>query len=384
MVLADQPRRSIPVFWQNGLMADGKGHFSIRREGDVTLKYVTASFGTENLDLIPVPYYQGRGPATQSVKEIARRFGFETRRTVIAAINGGFFDTRTGLPIGFLLRNHRMEFFNMPQGFTRSMVGFSPYGQGTGWSRIHISSPQLMPKVWMDTLLVSALRPVRTARIPVHHINMPGGKNALGIYTPTYGTSLHVPGNAIYLTARPMENRPGVYQIVNRVEEGTVRIPIDGVVVALHGNARANISSFAKGTLIRPAWSLPPEWAQKDVAHGLLAGPRLLEGGKIQVTARQERLDSLKSRDRVALGVKANGETVLLWAHKNSAGNLSFEQVAKILADMGARDAIALDGGKSRAILAQKGDAPADDRYFEGGRPVSNALLLVQTLKTKG
>jgi len=43
---------------------------------------------------------------------------------------------------------------------------------------------------------------------------------------------------------------------------------------------------------------------------------------------------------------------------------------------MGAEDAIALDGGKSRAILAQAGDAYADERYYEGGRPVANALVL--------
>jgi hypothetical protein len=43
---------------------------------------------------------------------------------------------------------------------------------------------------------------------------------------------------------------------------------------------------------------------------------------------------------------------------------------------MGAQEAIGLDGGRSHAILAQAGDALADERYYEGGRPVSNALVL--------
>ena len=96
----------------------------------------------------------------------------------------------------------------------------------------------------------------------------------------------------------------------------------------------------------------------------------------MDVTAKVERLDMLKSRDRVALAVKANGDALLVWAHKNTPGNLSFEQVAEVLQKMGATEAIALDGGKSRAILAQAGEALADERYFEGGRPVANALVL--------
>lgn len=357
-------------------MDGGNSRFSIRREGDVTLKYVTASLSAENLDLVPVPYYQNRGPATESVREIARRFSHETKSKVIAAINGGFFDTRTGLPIGFLMRDKRMEFFNMPQGFTRSMVGFSPFGQGEGWTRVHISSPRQMPKVWMDTLYKRGQNPVRMSKIMVHHINVPGGKHALALFTPTYGSVLRLPAKAIYITALPVPQRPGVYQVAQRVTEGSVTIPPQGLVVALHGDARAKVNYLPKGALLRPAWSLPPEWSQQDVTHGLLAGPRLLEGGDVQVTAKQERLDQLKSRDRVALGVKSNGEMVLLWAHKNTPGDLSFKQMAEILVRLGARDAIALDGGRSRAIFAQKGDAPADERYFEGGRPVSNALVL--------
>jgi len=50
----------------------------------------------------------------------------------MAAVNGGFFDTDSGLPIGFLMRDGRMEFFNMPQGFQRSMVGLdSAFGSAS-------------------------------------------------------------------------------------------------------------------------------------------------------------------------------------------------------------------------------------------------------------
>jgi len=376
MLLSDQSRRLVPAFWQTGLTPGGVGRFVIQEEGDITLKFVAARLGAGNLELVPVPFYQDQGPGTRSIAEIARRFTLETQRPVIAAINGGFFDTATGLPIGFLLRDGRMDFFNMPQGFQRSMVGFSSAGTSGEGSHVWINSPRVMPKVWLDTFMVGAGRPMRTDTLAVHHINVPGGKHALALFTPIYASSLKPPENSIYLAAHAEPGRPGVYRVSEICKRGLVRIPSDGLVVALHGDARAKAGLFPIGALIRPRWSLPADWTDHAVMHGLLAGPRLLEAGKVQVTAKAERLDSLKSRDRVALAVKANGDAILVWAHKNTPGNLSFEQVAQVLAKMGAEEAIALDGGKSRAILAQAGDTYADERYFEGGRPVANALVL--------
>jgi len=198
----------------------------------------------------------------------------------------------------------------------------------------------------------------------------------LALFTPTYGKSIRLPDDAIYLAAEAEPGRAGVYRISDSCRKGSIKIPTGGLVVALHGYARMSAGALQKGTLIRPRWTLPSDWSDHGVAHGLLAGPRLLEDGKIQVTAKAERLDALKSRDRVALAVKANGDALLVWAHKNTLGDLSFEQVAGVLKKMGAQEAIALDGGKSRAILAQSGEALADERYFEGGRPVANALVL--------
>jgi hypothetical protein len=376
VLISDQPRRQVPTFWETGLGAGETGRFIIQEDGDITLKYVAARLGAGTLELVPVLFYHGEGPATRSIKEIARRFSLETNRPVMAAVNGGFFDTDTGLPIGFLLRDGRMEFFNMPQGFQRSMVGFSSPGASGGGSHIWISSPHQMPKAWLETWVAGSDRPVRTATLAVHHINVPGGKHALALFTSSYSTAIRRSKDAIYFAAQAEPNRPGVYRISEIRRSGSLRIPPNGLVVALHGYARAHADLFQKGALIRPRWSLPADWADHAVAHGLLAGPRLLADGKMEVTAKAERLDSLKSRDRVALAVKENGDALLVWAHKNTPGNLSFEQVAEVLQKMGAKDAIALDGGKSRAILAQAGEALADERYFEGGRPVANALVL--------
>jgi exopolysaccharide biosynthesis protein len=128
---------------------------------------------------------------------------------------------------------------------------------------------------------------------------------------------------------------------------------------------------------VRLRWTLPMRWQIQHVTHGLLAGPRLVEKGHLHVTALQEKLASLKSPDRMAIGVKPNGETILLWAHRRGTLDLSYSEVASVLTELGATDAIALDGGRSRAIFARpQADVASSERYFEGGRPVSNALVI--------
>lgn len=372
----DQPRRGVPPFWETSLAPGALGRFVIREEGDLTLKFVTARLGRRELELVPVPSSHGLGHRTRSVAEIARRFSVQTKRPVLAAINGGFFDVATGLPIGFLLRDGRMEFFNMPQGYQRSMVGFGLPARSGQKAYVWISSPRQMPKAWLDAFTAGRGQPVKTATLAVHHINVPGGKNALALFTSAYLVALKLPEKALYGIARAEPGHSGVYRIVGTHRHGRLVVPQGGIVIALHGNALAYARWLAPETLVRPRWTLPPEWRPDHVTHGLLAGPRLLERGRIQVTAKEERLDAVKSPDRVALGVKPNGEVLLVWLHKNNRGNLSFERVAEVLSGMGATEAIALDGGKSRAILAEVFQNSTRDRYFDGGRPVANALIL--------
>src|SRR5260221_191348 len=105
LLLSDLPRRQVPTFWETGLSPNAPGRFVIQEEADITVKLVPAHLGAGDLELVLVSFYHDGGPKIGSIKEIARHFSRETNRLVMAAINGGFFDTTTGLPIGFLLRD---------------------------------------------------------------------------------------------------------------------------------------------------------------------------------------------------------------------------------------------------------------------------------------
>lgn len=356
LVALDHPRRQVPAVWSSGLSPLTGAEFRIERQQDLTLKYVRVPVDPKMLEVVPVMSY--RESRVRSVDAIAAAFSGETRRPVLAAVNGGFFDMATGLPIGFLMRDGEMEFFNMPQGFPRSMVGFG--------RAISILSPKEMPKVYLYS---------GRTRIGVHSINVPGGKNAFGVFTPRYDAPLSRPASSIYLLARRDGATPRRYRIVRALQDVRLRIPADHLVIAMHGASRGYQSALEPGTAVRLEWVLPGRWRNERITHGLVAGPRLLERSRIRVTADEERLARLKSSDRVSLGVKPDGEAIFLWAHQEK-GNLTYERVAAVLAAMGASDAIALDGGRSHAILAQAHAPYPQDRYFEGGRPVANALLV--------
>jgi hypothetical protein len=275
-----------------------------------------------------------------------------------------------------------MDFFNMPQGVRRSMVGFTPVTAGSRAATVVIASPREMPRAWLDRWDPRTNQSAGT--IAVHHVNVPGGRDAFSLFTPRYGRSLACTPDGLYLAAAPLvgarhAGQPPVYVVTGRLAPrgGGGGVPPRGGGVAEGGDARAYAPRLPIGAVIQPRWTLPEEWRKRGVTHGLLAGPRLLAEGRPHVTAAQERLDRLRSRDRMALGVCANGDVLLAWLHRD-LGSLSFEEAADVLKRLGAREAIALDGGSSRSMVAVAQEDYRRERYVESGRPVSNAVVITQ------
>lgn len=380
LTLSDSALQPAAPGWLAPLNPEAWGNLTIRQDGEISAKYITAHLGQSPLEIVPYSLFR-YGPKVGPIDEIARDYSFKTRREVLGAINGGFFDLKTGLPLGFLLRDGALEFFNMPQGVRRSMVGFTrPQKNGKGIS-ILIDSPQQMPKVFLNRLDPRSGKVL--AALPVHHVNVPGGRDALTLYTHHFAQSLRPSSKGIYFKARqripPTESRLPVYEIIEQWDGKTPQLSLSpqDLVIAFFGDSLPFAKQVPKGSLVQARWTPPEEWRRRNVVHGLLAGPRLLEKGKVRITAKEENLAFLKSRDRVALGVKPDGEAVLLWLHHTRRkANLSFDEVAQALLKLGVSDAIALDGGNSRAILAVAREAYRKDLYLYTGRPVANALLV--------
>jgi hypothetical protein len=171
-------------------------------------------------------------------------------------------------------------------------------------------------------------------------------------------------------------------------------IPKDGIVLSGTTDAADWLRSHAKvGAKININNSI---LANKVPLKGgkttgiVNGGPRLLRNGNLDITAFAEGFHWLEKPEffyrfgdrrnpRTLLGVKANGNILLVTVdghHPDYSIGASFEESAKIMKSLGARDAVNLDGGGSTTMTigSQLVTHPTD---ATGERPVGDSILIM-------
>jgi len=119
----------------------------------------------------------------------------------------------------------------------------------------------------------------------------------------------------------------------------------------------------------------PGNW--DEVAHALACGPTLAVNGKVQIGDLYNH--SNDRHPRTAIGIARSGRIVLVTVDGRSsdAAGMSFDELAKLMLELGCESAINLDGGGSTTMWL-KGDGivnrPSDKA---GERPVGNAVLVM-------
>jgi len=98
-------------------------------------------------------------------------------------------------------------------------------------------------------------------------------------------------------------------------------------------------------------WRLVDPWAVATSPNGFQAGPTLLRGGRILADCRAERVnpDPSRSARRAAVARTRSGQTLLVVTLKGFA----LSRFARLLCDLGAWDAVNLDGGSSAFIFVE-------------------------------
>ena len=162
--------------------------------------------------------------------------------------------------------------------------------------------------------------------------------------------------------------------------EGNALIPENGYVLSGHGKAAQWLRNLEIGNHIEANWELQPDWLEDGVIHAIGGGPRLLQNGELFITADEERFQSDITQGRAprtALGFTAAGELLLMTVNGRQ-GNISIgmtlQELAELMRNLGAVEAMNLDGGGSSTMVVRGIvlNAPSDGRP----RPVSNALLV--------
>ena len=215
------------------------------------------------------------------------------------------------------------------------------------------------------------------------------------LYTPRLGESTHTNrrrGSEVILAGLPFPLTPNYahpYRVERVSRDGNSPIPRDGAVLWISTRLKdASVSEFdtgASGTLTLTL--SPPEWNR--VQHAIGGRLRLLKNGKINETlvemhhaekrhtsGKRASVLNLSHEPRTALGY--NVDTLFLIVAdgrqpKYSTG-LTLYELASILIELGATEAINLDGGSSSTFIV--GAALINKPSGQREREVLNAVFI--------
>ena len=215
------------------------------------------------------------------------------------------------------------------------------------------------------------------------------------LYTPRLGESTHTNrrrGSEVIIGGLPLPLTPNYahpYRVEGISRDGNSPIPRDGAVLWMSTRLKnPSVSEFnagASGTLTLTL--SPPEWNR--VQHAIGGRLRLLKDGKINETlvemhhaekrhtpGKRASVLNLSHEPRTALGY--NADTLFLIVAdgrqpKYSTG-LTLYELASILSDLGATEAINLDGGSSSTFVVN--DAVINKPSGQREREVLNAVFI--------
>ncbi|HHY46898.1 MAG TPA: AMIN domain-containing protein [Firmicutes bacterium] len=364
LLLNDPPRIvvDIPKRYENStftFVAPGIRYLQLERgtpQGPLRVDAVYIDLSHPSISVRPVLAGNGRF-GRDTVSAIARRHG------ALVAINGIYF-APDGRPLGLVILDGRIV--AAPQ-YDRTAVGFTKDG------RVLFDRVSMKGHVTRQDGI----------SFPISGINRPRAQSDIVIYTPEWGDSTRTDHSGLEIGV--------LNDTVVSVGTGDLRIPAEGFVVSIGSGSVVNFAGVRLGDQLKVSLTLSPDWIGMGVRDALGAGPRLVSDGKITVTAQEEHFqaDVAAGRaPRTALGVTRDNHLILLAAtgrQRDISVGLTLEELAGLMIELGAVDALNLDGGGS-STLAIRGfvvNLPSGGQerkvgdailVFDDGRPAGHDM----------
>ena len=351
-----QPAASV---WTN--VAEGVDHSHFTRTapggGNWNINVLRIDMTKARLDVIRA---KDVAIGLETVTSIASRAG------AIAAVNGGYFRT-SGDFLGDSTGTLQIDgvLWSEPDR-ARASVGIVRERNGARLVFGHV--------VWEASLEAGRQKHV------VDGLNRARGADDLVIFTPQFGAATITDDTGVEVIARD-----GRVTDVRDAAGATV-IPRDGLVISARGRARDWVLQHLRpGTRVRVRTQLRSAddarntWSKAEDILG--AGPKLVTAGAVDVTDVREKMIptfATELHPRTAIASLSDGRALLLTADGRRAPErvgLSLDDLAKLLIELGAREAINLDGGGSTAMVigGKVMNFPTDPT---GERPVSDAIVV--------
>lgn len=298
---------------------------------------------------------------TETVSSMATRHG------AFAAINAGFF------------RLDKSIFAGDAVGILKIDNSFYSESQN-GRIALMISNNSGQTKVTIERANVSDFFTVKKQDFDAG-TNRERKENDLVIFTNVFHPTTLTDNNGVEFLVRNSK----VKQIFDG--KGSNRIPVDGYIISASGQKRAQLLALLKiGTKVKfygkhssPTDSMPSSayTLSEDITNGV---PQLIKNGKIEITWQQEK--SSKSfvetkHPRTAVAKLKDGKFLMVTVDGRSeeSGGIGLQNLAEILLELGATDAMNLDGGGSTTMFVDGKvvNKPSDK---EGERKVGDAILV--------
>jgi hypothetical protein len=297
----------------------------------------------------------------ETTSSIAERLG------ALAAINGGYFRT-TGTFRGDSTGTLQIDgtILSEPDR-SRSAVGFVP---GPSGSRLVFGQVD-----WKAEIVVAG------APRPLDGVNRARGDHDVVLFSPGFHRTTLTDDSGIEVIVRAGK----VASVHDRT--GSSIIPADGFVISAKGKGRDWAMAALRPDVqvsvtmqLHPAGSTQPNpWTAAEDIVG--AGPRLVAGGRIEITTERERMLPTFATDRhprTAIGVLADGRALLLVVDGRQptlSVGMTLDELAHLMLEFGVVDAINLDGGGSTTMVVERTivNKPSDPT---GERPVSDVITV--------
>lgn len=206
---------------------------------------------------------------------------------------------------------------------------------------------------------------------PVSGVDAERGENGLVLYNRWYGPSTRTNEYGLEFTVKKGK--------VAAIRTNNTPIPEDGVVVSVHGTAMDAFRGVRVGDPVEIEEDMGAEWNRVTQIVG--AGPRLIEDGRIQVTAGAEEFPSdirYGRAPRSAFGITKEGNYVLavVDGRQSSSHGCTLTEWAQLLRQYGCVEAMNFDGGGSSALVinGELQNSPSDGTE----RGVASALVLLE------
>ena len=250
-----------------------------------------------------------------------------------AAINGGFFNRNTQLPLGAIRRDN--QWLSSPI-LGRGAIAWNDQGQVS------------MNRLSLQETLITAIN----QKIPILFLNSGYLQAGMSRYTPAWGKT--------YTTLSDNEEIITLHnnQVIDKKQGGkagsrSFPIPANGSLLTIRKNAVSS-ATLPIGTGVKIESNTIPS-TLNQFSHILGAGPLLVSNRRIVLNAEGEKFSKgfqQQKASRSAIGVTKQGTIMLVAVHTRVGGRgASLDEMAQIMQQLGATDALNLDGGSSTSLV---------------------------------